>query len=54
MSATETYAYPNDLARFARERWEKYPEGVEGAVLETLLSTCYQAGLLCCARRSGR
>jgi hypothetical protein len=51
------YAYPDDLARFVWEHWEDYPDGVEKpghertespeeAVLETLFSTCYQAGLL--------
>jgi len=41
-------AYPADLARFIRERWD---EGRAGALpdqgtLEALISTCYQAGLL--------
>ena len=51
------YAYPDDLARFAREVWESCPqeageleyelgEPPEEAVLETLFSVCYQAGLL--------
>lgn len=51
------YAYPDDLARFVLEHWEDYADGVEEpgceqaeapevAVLETLFSACYQAGLL--------
>lgn len=53
----DAYAYPPDLARFVRARWEDYPGDVEDSeygrdeapdaqVLETLLSTCYQASLL--------
>jgi len=50
------HAYPVELARFVRERWERAPEGEgagegsarlpEGPVLERLLSACYQASLL--------
>ncbi len=51
------HAYPGDLAGFVRERWRRYPKGAEerdhgeaglpgAAVLEALLSTCYQASLL--------
>ena len=45
----ERHAYPRDLAPFVRERWdENSPEGAlpEPAVLEEVLSTCYQASLL--------
>ncbi|MEW6636483.1 MAG: putative sensor domain DACNV-containing protein [Actinomycetota bacterium] len=54
--AHRRHAYPGDLARFVRERWEKVPASGGGAehegrlpdppVLEALLSTCYQASLL--------
>ena len=52
------HAYPKDLARFVRERWDRSPKGVEGSageagvpppgapMLERLLSACYQASLL--------
>ncbi len=43
-------AYPNDLASFVRERWSGAVPGADPlpdpAVLETLLSACYQASLL--------
>jgi hypothetical protein len=41
-------AYPADLARFVRERWEEDRSGVlpDQGTLETLISVCYQAGLL--------
>ena len=41
-------AYPADLARFVRERWEEDRIGVlpDQGALETLISVCYQAGLL--------
>jgi len=41
-------AYPEDLARFIRERWDEYRAGAlpEQYALETLISVCYQAGLL--------
>lgn len=48
-----SYAYPADFARFVLERWEETPSGYpysegapDGAVLEALFSTCYQASLL--------
>ena len=41
-------AYPADLARFIRERWDEDTAGAlpDQPTLETLISTCYQAGLL--------
>jgi hypothetical protein len=41
-------AYPADLARFVRERWDEDRAGVlpDQDTLETLISACYQAGLL--------
>ena len=41
------YAYPRDLAAFIRRRWpEPVPALPDPAVLEELLSICYQAGLM--------
>jgi hypothetical protein len=41
-------AYPADLARFVRERWDEDRAGTlpDQGTLETLISACYQAGLL--------
>ena len=41
-------AYPADLARFVRERWDEERAGAlpDQGTLETLISACYQAGLL--------
>jgi hypothetical protein len=41
-------AYPADLARFLRERWDEDKAGTlpDQGTLETLISACYQAGLL--------
>jgi hypothetical protein len=41
-------AYPADLARFIRERWDEYRAGPlpDHEALETLVSACYQASLL--------
>jgi hypothetical protein len=41
-------AYPADLARFVRERWDEDRAGAlpDQGTLETLISACYQAGLL--------
>jgi hypothetical protein len=41
-------AYPSDLARFVRERWNEDRAGTlpDQGTLETLISACYQAGLL--------
>ena len=41
-------AYPADLARFVRERWDEDRVGTlpDQDTLETLISACYQAGLL--------
>ena len=41
-------AYPADLARFIRERWDEERAGTlpEQGALETLISACYQASLL--------
>src|SRR5215216_5204912 len=41
-------AYPVDLARFVRERWNEDRAGTlpDQGTLETLISACYQAGLL--------
>ena len=41
-------AYPADLARFVRERWDEDSAGTlpGQGTLETLISACYQAGLL--------
>ena len=41
-------AYPADLARFVRERWDEDRAGAlpDRDTLETLISTCYQVGLL--------
>src|SRR5215218_7556607 len=41
-------AYPADLARFVRERWDEDRAGSlpDQGRLETLISACYQAGLL--------
>jgi hypothetical protein len=41
-------AYPADLARFVRERWDEDRAGAlpDQCTLETLISACYQAGLL--------
>lgn len=47
-----SHAYPVDLARFVRERWDEtisgggFSEAPDEAVLEALFSTCYQASLL--------
>ena len=40
--------YPADLARFVRERWDEDSAGTlpGQGTLETLISACYQAGLL--------
>ena len=44
------HAYPKDLARFVRDRWEEYSDYGGGLpqteMLEALLSTCYQASLM--------
>ncbi len=44
------HAYPQDLASFVRERWDVAVPGAdtlpEPAVLETIVSGCYQASLL--------
>jgi len=41
-------AYPADLARFVRERWDEDRAGAlpDQDTLETLISACYQSGLL--------
>ena len=41
-------AYPADLARFVRERWDEDRAGAlpDQSTLGTLISACYQAGLL--------
>ncbi|HET6658488.1 MAG TPA: hypothetical protein VFH16_01080, partial [Rubrobacter sp.] len=41
-------SYPADLARFVRERWDEDSAGTlpDQGTLETLISACYQAGLL--------
>ena len=41
-------AYPADLARFIRERWDEERAGAlpDQGALETLISACYQASLL--------
>lgn len=40
------HAYPRDLARFVRERWSSDDPLPEPAVLECILSVCYQVSLL--------
>ncbi len=44
------HAYPHDLASYVRERWDDAIPGADPlpdpAVLETLISACYQASLL--------
>jgi hypothetical protein len=46
--STTRDAYPADLARFVRERWDEVRAGPlpDPDTLETLISTCYQASLL--------
>jgi hypothetical protein len=40
------HAYPNNLAALVRERWGDHPDLPEPAILDMLLSTSYQAGLM--------
>jgi hypothetical protein len=46
--STTQDAYPADLARFLHERWDEDRAGAlpDQGTLETLISVCYQAGLL--------
>ena len=43
---SNVHAYPKDLAALVRRRWGERPGLPEPAMLERLLSVCYQAGLM--------
>ena len=52
--AAAGYSYPEDLARFVRDRWRDLPEPTTGGVaplpdaaaLEGFFTACYQASML--------